>query len=124
MQIGRKSKVKKRDLPHGLKDAAMVESWQARRPRSGADSESLRRLRTLPGVGKSVAQDLWELGLRSPRDLVGRSPDELYEAHCALKGERVDRCMLYVLRCAVHFAETGEKDPRKLKWWYWKDNNS
>ena len=88
---------------------------------SAIDDASLRRLRTLPGVGKSVAQDLWELGLRSPADLVGRDPEALYQAHCAMKGQLVDRCLLYVFRCAVHFAETGEEDPRKLKWWYWKD---
>ena len=29
--------------------------------------------------------------------------------------------MLYVLRCAVYFAETPAPDPLRLKWWAWKD---
>jgi hypothetical protein len=85
------------------------------------DADALRRFQTLPGVGKSIAGDLWELGLRSPKDLAGRDPERMYEEYCALKGQHVDRCLLYVFRCAVHFAETGEKDPLKRRWWYWKD---
>ena len=29
---------------------------------------------------------------------------------------------LYVWRLAVYYAENKEKDPEKLKWWYWKDH--
>jgi hypothetical protein len=32
----------------------------------------------------------------------------------------VDRCMLYVFRCAVYYAEGG-REPEKLRWWNWKD---
>ena len=85
------------------------------------DIASLRRLRTLPGVGPSIARDLWELGIREPGDLAGRDPGQAYEELCALRGQRIDRCLLYVFRCAVHFAETGETNPKKLRWWYWKD---
>ena len=33
----------------------------------------------------------------------------------------IDRCMLYVLRCAVYFASTPRPEPEKLLWWNWKD---
>jgi hypothetical protein len=33
----------------------------------------------------------------------------------------VDRCVLYVFRCAVYFASEAEHDPELLKWWNWKD---
>ena len=32
-----------------------------------------------------------------------------------------DRCLLYVFRCAVYFAETPKPQPKKLLWWNWKD---
>lgn len=81
----------------------------------------LRDLRRIPGVGKSIALDLWNLGLRSVDDLRGRDPEDLYARLEALAGRHVDRCMLYVLRCAVYFAETADPDPERLKWWNWKD---
>jgi hypothetical protein len=81
----------------------------------------LKDLRRIPGVGKSIAVDLWDLGLRSVEDLRGRDPEALYAALEALAGCHVDRCMLYVLRCAVYFAETADPDPERLKWWSWKD---
>jgi hypothetical protein len=34
---------------------------------------------------------------------------------------QVDRCLLYVFRCAVYFAEHTRHDPELLKWWNWKD---
>ena len=36
-------------------------------------------------------------------------------------GHHVDRCVLYVFRCAVYFASNDRHDPKKLKWWTWKD---
>jgi hypothetical protein len=92
----------------------------------GADANTpdplvLKDLRRIPGVGKTTALDLWSLGLRSVGDLRGRDPQALYEAQEALAGRHVDRCVLYVYRCAVYFAETASPDPEKLKWWNWKD---
>jgi hypothetical protein len=36
-------------------------------------------------------------------------------------GQHVDRCVLYVFRCAVYFASESKHDPELLKWWNWKD---
>ena len=81
-------------------------------------------LQTIPGVGPSIAQDLRELGIHAVDELRGRSPESLYEEHCAQKGCRVDRCWLYVARCAVYFASHQRHDPEKLKWWNWKDDRT
>jgi len=81
----------------------------------------LRQLRKIPGVGKTIAQDLYDLGFRSPEDLRGRDPEELYILLCAQKGMKVDRCMLYVFRCAVYYASNEKHDLELLKWWNWKD---
>lgn len=82
---------------------------------------TLKQFQQIPGVGKSIAQDFWDLGLRSISDLKKYSPDQLYDKLCMLKNCKVDRCMLYVLRCAVYFATEKEHDPELLKWWNWKD---
>jgi hypothetical protein len=40
---------------------------------------------------------------------------------CELRGKHIDRCVLYVFRCAVYFAAVKEPVPELLKWWNWKD---
>ena len=79
-------------------------------------------LMIIPGVGRKIAADLVGLGIRSVADLKGRDPEELYGALCAQAGMRIDRCMLYVFRCAVYYASTERHDPKLLKWWNWKDD--
>ena len=84
---------------------------------------SLKELRTIPAVGKVVAEDLYRLGYRSVSDLKGENPEKMYVAHNNERGAIQDRCMLYTSRCAVYYADTiGKKqDPKKLLWWNWKD---
>lgn len=81
----------------------------------------LRGLQTIPGVGRSIASDLWNLGVRSVADLRSRDPEKLFDRLCSVHNQRIDRCMLYVFRCAVYFASERCPDPEKLKWWNWKD---
>lgn len=81
----------------------------------------LEEFRNIPGVGKSIAEDLWNLGLRSVEDLKGKDPQKLYENLCQFQNCHVDRCMLYVFRCAVYFATEKKHKPELLKWWNWKD---
>ncbi|MBW4623560.1 MAG: helix-hairpin-helix domain-containing protein [Cyanosarcina radialis HA8281-LM2] len=77
-------------------------------------------LQQIPGVGKSIAQNLNDLGIHSIADLKGRDPEELYQKLCHQQGKPVDRCMLYVFRCAIYYASTEEREPELLKWWNWK----
>ncbi len=88
--------------------------------------KSLKDLTTIPGVGKSIANDLWNIGIQKVADLKGRDPDVLYDLSNRFEGTRQDRCLLYVFRCAVYFAETPaeEQEREKLKWWNWKDTSS
>ena len=78
-------------------------------------------LTSVPGVGLKTAADLRNLGIYSVDDLKGRDPEELYRALEARAGGHIDRCMLYVFRCAVYYASNDHHDPEKLKWWNWKD---
>ncbi len=82
---------------------------------------ALKDLRRIPGVGPVLAEALYSLGIRSVDGLKEREPEELYLEFCRLKGQHVDRCVLYVFRLAVYFASTTEHDPRLLKWWNWKE---
>ena len=84
---------------------------------------SLQSLLLIPGVGPKLAEKFHEIGIKRISDLEGKRPEELYSQMCAKQGVQIDRCVLYVCRCSVYFAETENPDPEKLKWWYWKDKN-
>lgn len=93
--------------------------------RSKLDNVTEKRLLSplmgIPGVGVKTAKDLWGMDIRKPTDLRGRDPVELYETLCSREGSAVDRCMLYVFRCAVYYVSNERHDPELLKWWNWKD---
>ena len=57
---------------------------------------SMQELQAIPGVGKSIARDLLDLGIRHVRDLKGRDPERLYHKLSVLRGMRIDRCVLYI----------------------------
>jgi hypothetical protein len=78
-------------------------------------------LTTIPGVGPSIAQDLRDLGYRSVSDLSGADPEDMYQRLIRQVGKPVDRCVLYVFRCATYFASNDHHDAELLKWWNWKD---
>lgn len=80
----------------------------------------LKEFQIIPGVGKSIAEDLWDLGYRSLDDLKGQNPNEMYEKLCEIQKCKLDRCLLYVFRCACYFSDNDEHDPELLKWWNWK----
>jgi Pathogenicity locus len=84
----------------------------------------MRDLRRIPGVGASLAQELADLGIRRVTDLRRRSPERLYQRLCTLRGEHIDRCVLYAFRCAVYFASEPRPVPERLKWWNWKDSKT
>jgi len=75
----------------------------------------------IPGVGPRLSRDLEDLGYESVEGLAGESPEVMFERLCQLRGQRIDRCVLYVFRCAVYYASRSRHDPEKLKWWNWKD---
>jgi hypothetical protein len=98
-------------------------------------------------VGPNIAEHFWKIGIRSVKDLKDRDPEKLYVALCRrekaaslARGIRprasateadprekpgapavIDRCLLYVCRCAVYYASNTKHAPRKLLWWNWKD---
>jgi len=83
---------------------------------------SMQELQMIPGLGKSIARDLLDLGIRHVRDLKGRDPERLYHKLSVLRGMHIDRCVLYAFRCSVYYASRKKHDPALLKWWNWKDD--
>lgn len=79
-------------------------------------------LQQIPGIGKVMEQRLHDLGYTEIASLRGQDPEEMYLRDCLQKGLQPDRCVLYVFRLAVYYAENERHDPEKLKWWNWKDD--
>ncbi len=82
--------------------------------------ESNKALRTIPGVGPTIAQDLYEIGIRKVSDLRTKDPEQLYRRSNKRVGKIQDRCLLYIFRCAVYYASHKKRRPKLLKWWNWK----
>ena len=78
-------------------------------------------LQTIPGIGPRMAQDLRDLGYFTVDELKGQDPELMYKRLCLIHGMHIDRCVLYVFRCAVYFASEEDPEPELLKWWNWKD---
>jgi len=85
---------------------------------------ALKEFQGIPGVGKTISLDLWNMGFRAVQDLQNQDPEELYARLCIQQGAQVDRCMLYVFRCAVYYATNEVHDAELLKWWNWKDRST
>jgi len=84
--------------------------------------ELLKEFQVIPGVGPNIAQDLMDLGYKSVEDLRCENPGTMYKDLMFLRGTHIDKCVLYVFRCAVYYASNSNPNPVLLKWWNWKDN--
>jgi len=58
-------------------------------------------LTCIPGIGPSIQKDLYSLGINTISDLENKCPEAMYEQLCRQQGMHIDRCVLYVFRCAV-----------------------
>ena len=87
---------------------------------SPIDAHLKTNLRQIPGVGRKIEQHLINIGFNSIESLKGQNPEEMFMKDCLYKGFQEDRCLLYVYRLAVYFAENETHDTEKLKWWNWK----
>lgn len=81
----------------------------------------MKELQKIPGVGPKMAAALELIGVHQISDLKNQDPEVLYGQLCGITGQAVDRCVLYVFRCAVYYATETHHDPEKLKWWNWQD---
>ncbi len=106
----------------------LSEFFQALRTRRKQEVRLRKRaaaqsLLCIPGVGTDMQQHLNGLGIDCVDDLKGQDPEELFDRDCAQQGMAVDRCVLYVYRLAVYYAEHEVREKEKLQWWYWKNHS-
>ena len=56
----------------------------------------MSELRKIPNVGKTTEKDLIAMGYTTIASLKGKKAEQLYKEECALRGELIDRCQLYL----------------------------
>ena len=81
----------------------------------------MSELRKIPNVGKTTEKDLIAMGYTTIESLKGKTAEQLYEEECALRGEPIDRCQLYLYRAVEYFVNSENPDLSKCPWWLWKD---
>jgi len=70
-------------------------------------------LTDLPNIGKACAEDLRQLGIYEPDQLVGKCPFEMYAKLCEKTAMHHDPCVIDIFISVVRFMN-GE-EPRA--WW-------
>jgi len=70
-------------------------------------------LEDLPNVGKSIAANLRQIGIREPAQLKRKDPYALYDRLNRVTGVRHDPCLLDTFIAVVRFVEGGPPRP----WW-------
>jgi hypothetical protein len=72
------------------------------------------RLEEIPNIGPSIADDLRQLDIFEPAQLVGQDPYALYRRIGEITGVEHDPCLCDTFIAAVRFMEGGPVRP----WWY------
>ncbi|QYJ79212.1 helix-hairpin-helix domain-containing protein [Shewanella acanthi] len=75
----------------------------------------VKLLTDLPNIGAACAEDLRQLGLTKPEQLIGQNPYQLYERLNSITGQTHDPCMLDTFISITRFMD-GE-DPKP--WWFY-----
>jgi len=70
-------------------------------------------LEQIPNIGPEIAKDLCEIGIKYPKDLIGKDGIRLYHTLSKVSGIVHDPCVADVFMAAVDFMETG----KVKKWW-------
>jgi Pathogenicity locus len=78
-------------------------------------AEECTDLEDLPNIGKAMAGDLRQLGIKRPKQLRGKDPYKLYDKLCKATGQRHDPCVIDTFISVVRFMD-GE--PAKA-WWHY-----
>ena len=71
------------------------------------------QLTDIPKIGRSIAADLVQAGIRTPQDVRSMDPAAIYEALRTPTGQRHDPCVLDVFLAAHDFMNGGAVRP----WW-------
>jgi hypothetical protein len=72
-------------------------------------------LESIPNIGPAIAEDLRQLGIQVPTDLIDRNPYALYHDLCVQTGIRHDPCLLDTFIAATRFMAGDQPKP----WWHY-----
>lgn len=75
--------------------------------------KNIKKLTDIPNVGKAIENDFIRIGIKTPDDLTGKDPYEMYYMLCDATSSKHDPCVIDIFISAVRFMEGG---PPK-KWW-------
>lgn len=85
------------------------------------DEDKIKKdLQEMPGVGPSIAQDLFDVCVYAVKQMGFMDVDELF-ANLEKQNGKTDPCVLYVFRAAKYYASTKDPETELLKWQNWKD---
>lgn len=73
-----------------------------------------RVLTDIPNIGRSIAQDLLALGIRTPAQVKAMDALAIFEGLRTPMGQRHDPCLLDTLLAAKDFMNGGPAQP----WWH------
>ncbi|RDD41686.1 hypothetical protein TrispH2_006146 [Trichoplax sp. H2] len=85
----------------------------------------IKEFTVIPSIGKSLAEDMYNLDINSIEELKMHHPDQMYAKLRAQAAAPMCRCVLYAFRCAVYYASIPIQyhDKQLLKWSSWSDKN-
>ena len=78
----------------------------------------------IPGIEQDCADAIMELGFETVSQLKMKDAEEMYYELSIKRGAVQEKSILYGFRCAIYYATVRTADPKKLHWWYWKDESS
>ena len=86
-----------------------------------AYKQAIKDLTLIPGIARTVADDLIQMGITKVSDLKDKDADRLFAKSNRQAGVVQDKQLLYTFKAAVYFASNEKHEEEKLKWRYWKD---
>lgn len=72
-----------------------------------------QKLEQIPNIGPSIANDLRQIGIQNPKDLIGKDGIRLWEKLCQQTKTQHDPCVADVFLSAIDFMEGSAPQ----KWW-------
>lgn len=75
----------------------------------------------IPNIEPEAVYALEAMGYKELDDLLGENAEDIFYKYSLNANTPTDKIVLYQLRSAVYFANVKKADPKKLFWWYWKD---
>ena len=78
---------------------------------------------TVPGIEKEAVQALRELGYNTVGELRAKDAEEMYYKLSLDRGDIAEKELLFQFRCAIYYSTVKKADPKKLRWWYWRDKD-